>query len=323
MTSSAGVLNLRYPLYLDVPMMISFLAAIEDGVSYEENVQRRAGGRRAVEAEASGGVGLPSFLGLLPLDLRGRLTGGSSTEESEELQLVKRHTEASLFNRLRSTLHELDSVQMLTEEDHGGGRIESGTIIEATGIVNRNALDELLSLADRLRPFLEQASSPQPQPSQGDQQSQRRGRGNQGSSNRSAQSISGSTPRTIQEPDFLTIMNWVSEDLAKSDMTDIVLQVPHPLFSHCILTISKDFGTGRTIDSLLGAEVTVLGKVSNVIEEGDPVSLLRRSVLGYMPREQRLGLFGSFDNNPLFSGLTSQLEVEPPLIQVIPLSIFV
>src|SRR4051794_39638601 len=143
MAESGSSVDLRYPLYLDVPMMISFLAALEDGVSYEENIQRRAGGRQAVRGEASAGTRLPSFLSLLSFDLRGSLSGESDTDELEELQLVKRHTEASLFNRLRSALHEDGGVKVLDEEILSPGEVVPGMIVEANGVVVRNPLDEL------------------------------------------------------------------------------------------------------------------------------------------------------------------------------------
>jgi hypothetical protein len=319
MVESGSHVDLRYPLYLDVPMMISFLAALEDGVSYEENIQRRAGGRRAVRGEASAGTRLPSFLSLLSFDLRGSLSGESDTNESEELQLVKRHSEASLFNRLRSALHEDGGIKVLDEEISSPGEVVPGMIIEANGVIVRNPLDELLAFVERLRPFIEQATpSPQGRQQQragGGRQS--RGQGNPSSDNNSP----SNAPR--QQPDTLTILDWVREDLEASDMTDIDLQINQPVFPRVILTLSKDFGTGRTIDSLLGAEVGVIGKVSVVKDSGEPVSLLRRSILGYMPVEQRESMFTNFGAGLPFVGMVEELEVSPPLVQVMPLSIFI
>jgi len=34
-------IDLVYPLYLDVPMMTSFVAALEDGIAYGSDVTRR------------------------------------------------------------------------------------------------------------------------------------------------------------------------------------------------------------------------------------------------------------------------------------------
>jgi hypothetical protein len=157
-------MDLLYPLYLDVPMMVSFLAALENGVTYEENIQRRSGRHEGAAAEVSGAIGLPSLLGLLPFDLRGRLSGGIDTEASEELQLVKRHTEVSLFNKLRASLHDHGMVVTLEEDWNSGASVATGDIVELTGTVSRNPLDELLSIVDRIRIFMPPTPASDQQP---------------------------------------------------------------------------------------------------------------------------------------------------------------
>ncbi len=59
----AEQIDLVYPLYLDVPMMTSFVAAIEDGIAYGSDVVQMKDQRRivATEGEGKAKAGLPSM----------------------------------------------------------------------------------------------------------------------------------------------------------------------------------------------------------------------------------------------------------------------
>lgn len=115
-------IDLVYPLYLDVPMMTSFVAALEDGIAYGSDVTRREDQRRSLGAGSEGqvGAGLPSmgiFSTLLNIDLRGKISGEQAAGSGEEIKLVRRHTEASLFMSLRHTL--INDNRILTINDIG------------------------------------------------------------------------------------------------------------------------------------------------------------------------------------------------------------
>src|ERR1700680_4428832 len=90
--------ELVYPVYLDVPMLISFLAALEGGVSLEDQSTSRLSRSSGSEREGKIRAGLPSILSLLSLDMSGRLSAKSEDQTGEETVAVRRHTEASLFN---------------------------------------------------------------------------------------------------------------------------------------------------------------------------------------------------------------------------------
>ncbi len=48
-------IDLAYPLYLDVPMMTSFVAALEDGIAYGSDVTQRGEQQRAVSGQEKRG----------------------------------------------------------------------------------------------------------------------------------------------------------------------------------------------------------------------------------------------------------------------------
>ena len=97
--------QLAYPIYLDIPMMISFLAALEGGVSKQADIRQ---GRTVVttrDQAAGGRVSLFDVPGL-KIDLSGRMGSSSQAQDTDEMRIVREHTAASLFNLLRLALHE-------------------------------------------------------------------------------------------------------------------------------------------------------------------------------------------------------------------------
>src|SRR4051794_8951772 len=98
--AARGQDELVHPLYLDVPMLISFLAALEGGVSLEDQATSTESRSATGTKELRGRVGLPSFLTMLNMDMAGGLSTKSEGQSGEEIVAVRRHTEASLFNRL-------------------------------------------------------------------------------------------------------------------------------------------------------------------------------------------------------------------------------
>jgi hypothetical protein len=69
-TPTPGSLELIHPVYLDVPMMVSFFAAIEGGVSYSGEYTERVRASIAREREGQGRAGLPNIASLFGLSFR-------------------------------------------------------------------------------------------------------------------------------------------------------------------------------------------------------------------------------------------------------------
>jgi hypothetical protein len=293
--------HLRHPLYLDVPMMINFLAAIEDGVSYDVNVSRSRDRKGKTAGEAEGKVGLPSLLGLLPFDLRGRLSGEFEGQNSEELQLVKQHTEASLFNKLRNALLDAGAIRQLGPTLDPSS-VETGEIVEVAGHVVRNPLAEILALFDRMFPMFEN------QPGSAVTSTGRRNKQAPPGQSDAAQKTMG-----------IQYMHWISDDLKSANTQDALLKVgtEHTL----VLTLRRDFGTGAALDDLLGANVSVLAKVSDCVPAGTEINLLRRSVLGYVTNVDEM--FRDLAATQELNLELTEGRIGGPTLQLVPLAMFV
>ena len=153
----AEQIDLVYPLYLDVPMMTSFVAALEDGIAYGSDVTQMKNQRRTVASEGEGkaGAGIPGmgiFSTLLNIDLRGKIQGEQAAGSDEEVRLVRRHTEASLFMRLRHTLANDNRILQIQELDdlRQLENAEQEYLVEIRGQISRSPLHESLETVFRM-----------------------------------------------------------------------------------------------------------------------------------------------------------------------------
>jgi hypothetical protein len=53
--------SLVYPVYLDTPMLVSFLATLDDGISFSSEVAETYTNATKSSGEASGGIKLPTL----------------------------------------------------------------------------------------------------------------------------------------------------------------------------------------------------------------------------------------------------------------------
>lgn len=158
MSSGAGTSEakrLLYPTYLDVPMLIDFVASLDDGVSFSSEVAEKIDRGRKGAGEANGSAGLPSIASLLGLNLSasGKLSRERTEQETAESKFVRQHTAASLFNRFHSALS-LDAglVEISTAPELAS--VSAGDLASCKGVVLRNPLEALLGLYRDIRPVM-------------------------------------------------------------------------------------------------------------------------------------------------------------------------
>jgi len=112
---------IAYPQYLDVPMMVSVLASIEDGVSAD------------------------GALRSLGIDLEGRV--GSGADPTADNAIAQRHTVSSLFGRMRDGLGD-QVAQVAAQGDLDA--LTDGCFVELSGPVTRNPMIEFVNVMERL-----------------------------------------------------------------------------------------------------------------------------------------------------------------------------
>jgi hypothetical protein len=303
--------QLVHPIYLDVPMLVSFLAALEGGVAFEGQQTTRQALTTAGEREGSGRVALPVGLSMLiGLDMTGRIKSATQDEAGEEVVAIRRHTEASLFNLLRSRLEADDAVVMLDSPAQLDD-LEVGALVAMSGEVVGNPLAELVRMIARVLPLfgtdveklMEGPSKPRRQG----------GRSQAPQEQLDAESLEG-----------LRYFVQFGAELLSTAVRDVVMHSPSGLSA--VLTLSSEFLSDQAEEYLRGSRLQVLGKVSEVVAASDQsINLMRRGTMGFVEKDEVRQLVKTTVEaleSPLVVSLADPI-VEAPAVQVLPLAIYV
>jgi hypothetical protein len=298
--------QLVFPAYLDVPMMISFLATLEGGVRFEDQITLHEKDSTGADREVRARIGLPSFMSLLNLSAGGRLAGTSSEESAQEVSMVRRHTEASLFNVLFGRLRNLNAVRQvdasIAVED-----LSPGDFVELEGQIVENPLKRLLSLLVRMAPLLgidlAQLMKKGPPPA--------------AAKTKQAQVLDADALEGVR------LMLMFGADMFDAPVEDLVLESAGD--HNVVVTADREYLTDVTLQRLVGSQYKVLGKVAQVVLEGSPpINLTRRSALGLLPDAQVSEYFESADAalKEDLQGDLGKAIIEAPALQVLPLAIY-
>ena len=308
--------GLFHPVYLDVPMMISFLAALRDGVAFEDTTTRRDSQSTSRDREGAARVRLPALSSLLGFDASGRMASSRQGETSEEVMAVRRHTEASLFNALHAALTE-DGMVRGVRQPADLADIAPGDVIELSGDFVGNPLEPVVAFFRQALPYFDIAEAGEAAPAvdpervvaeitaaeaQADDLSRQADNaarsGNpatkaQGVEIRQQADARRARAKELREASEIALalvraqheqligvrlITQVGEDLATTPVHDTVMIAGGGL--KAILTMSAEFFTETTRAHLRAGVFRVVGKVTRVLTEGDDVNLLRRTVLG-------------------------------------------
>lgn len=322
----AEQIDLVYPLYLDVPMMTSFVAALEDGIAYGSDVTQMKNQRRTIGAEGEGkaGAGVPGmgiFSTLLNIDLRGKIQGEQAAGSDEEVKLVRRHTEASLFMRLRHRLvndnrilqiQGLDDLQQLenAEQDY---------LVEIRGRISRSPLNESLETVFRMLNMfgVDLSSNTKPQQGQGGGGKQKRGQQQQRPTSLADQFQIDDEGRM-----GLQLMQRIREDLAQSKVLDAVLHPSDIEDLNVVMALALEFLPEGALDNMLSGDFSVLGKVTRLVEDSDEISLYQRTVFKNLDSESLDEMFDGLRKSPLFKLPDNPSTVQAPALQIMPLAVY-
>lgn len=309
--------ELVHPVYLDVPMMVSFLASIDDGVSFRSDIAERTGSARKDAKEADGGVGLPSLASLLGLSLSvsGRYSRNHTEDETAEHRFTREHTSASLFNIFRRRLITSGSPTLFTFRDSSGDVPEPGSLVEVSGEVLGNPLRQTLDLFVAIAPFfglnLEDEQG-------GDNLPLKKASRSGNPATRAA-----ATSPLVADSDMtaaVAFMKPLIRDAARSPVVDLLMSTTSNM--RAILTVSREYLSLESEAYLLEGDFRVLGKVTSILGANDRINLLRRTALGFGGVKLAETLFNGFSSDELDIKLASP-TVPGPAMQILPLAIYI
>ncbi|MQA78100.1 MAG: hypothetical protein GEV10_06425 [Streptosporangiales bacterium] len=315
------MMELVHPVYLDVPMLISFLAALQDGISFENNIIQEVQSDKATDGEIGAKVGVPTIFSLFGLNADGRYKRHSGAAQRTETHVVRQHTEASLFNHLRHTLTQEGRVTLVSDPTELPS-LKPGQLVELTGAVLGNPLAKVLDLMYAIAPFLGLDLSEEETPSQAVPQDRAARRRAQREQTRATQPPT--TDDDSEDPEQIAYMlRTMHKDVEKSPIIDLVLQGDPSL--RAVLTVAREYLPPEGEAHLLGGQFTVLGKITSTVDTNDEINLFRRTALGAAGSD-----FSRSFINDLTESSDGDLDINAPeaivagpALQILPLAIFV
>ena len=140
---------LIHPIYLAVPMLVSFAAATQGGLALESEVTAEKGTTGSTKGEISGKVGFSQlFRGLFDASVGAGLASERAAEAHESTKESKAHTEASIAILLYHQLQQAGGYIIQPKNANDPGAYGPGTLVEVAGTIEKNAVDTVIDYMD-------------------------------------------------------------------------------------------------------------------------------------------------------------------------------
>lgn len=297
------------PLYLNQKYVFDLLAMMEAGFSQMETVKTTQTEQEDATRRLVGDVGVKNVFALFGITLGGERASKMQAGGAHEVTTERVYTPNALFARMRQWLHEDELiVRSRFASVVPGEFVETQVVLRKNGLIE--SFQSFLSLIQMAQVF------ENPQQTQGLAQSQSKSR-----------SRVPAGANSVGEHDLLTRqIQGLLEQLNGQGTLDLVGSVADEGAMQVVLTLDRAFLGDPSLSDLVDGQYTVLGKVVRVLraDSADTINLLRKSSVGKI----------QFD---VFQKITSELskikdvgvalpdlalEVEPPVIQIVPIAIF-
>lgn len=285
-------------------MMVSFVAALEGGYALENVLKISKEDTGTAGGEAAAEVGIPSLLGnLVKANLKGSGKIEGKVARSEESQIVLKHTEASLFMRLRRELISRSEVQLLDDcDEQRWSEVQPSSLVELSGYVLRSPISEIIRIAERMTAIMRDSL-----PWMEDNRLR----------------VDKLTAEQRELIKFMNLVTALRTDIDSSPLSDMVMQHERGRRQKAVLNISSEILSFNEQERLLCGRVTVLGKATRILRPREVINVYRRSLFGYMAQESLEELQDQIDAAAGFNVTIRKPTVNYPALEIVPMAIYV
>ena len=303
-------LRLIHPIYLDIPMLVSFAAAIEGGLSFGTEVTREAATSTATAAEGSARFGFSGlFRQFLDASAELRVEGAHEDEARSVERSSRSHTEASVAILLYDRLCRGGGYIVEPETLEDASRVEPGALVEIAGTLEKNAIDAMVDYIDAVDILSNLGEVEQKGPSA---QTPRKGRG------------SGNNKDKLEIQSPLGKMRAVlDKDRNRTPISNVLLRCTVPKGITAVVTLRTDQLRDLTLSELHKNSVRVLGKVTRVIGSGESMSAFENYGMALLAPNILNPAFHAMIDTADLKVEFSEVQVQGPALQVLPLMVFV
>ena len=293
---------LIHPIYLDVPMLVSFAAAVQGGLALESEVTAETKGSGSTSANAAGKFGLSKlFQALVDTSASVELAGKTSNESNEIRKESKSYTEASIAIILYHQLQQSGGYIVKLESVEDIQKYTPGTLVEVAGTVEKNAVDAVIDYLDAAD-ILSRMATPEVQP-------QLKGKG--ASQNKSPQSEIG------------RIREALDQDRKRTPISNVVVRCSEPEDLNVVVTLRTDNLRDLTLSELHRNNVRIVGKITRSINKGEVMSSFENYGMAMLQPQMLNAVFSQITNTEGIVAEFTDVQVQGPAFQILPLMIFV
>ena len=293
------MLRLIHPIYLDVPMLVSFSAAIEGGLSLGKEITTEIESSDSRSAEVGVKFGLNKLFGaLFDASLEGSSTGGQANRNQEVLKESRQHTEASIAILLYDHLLKNDEFIVRPEDSDTLVDVQPGALVEVAGTIVKNAIDAMIDYIDAVSILINLGDTPTPSASK---------------KNRKP------TPKSELE----SIKGLLDKDRKRTPISNALLRCTEPSGITAVITLRTENLRDLTLSELHKNNVRVVGKITRIIQKGEKMSAFENYGMALLEENFLQDAFNQLTSTPNMVTEFSELTVSGPAVQILPLMIYV
>lgn len=291
-----GKINLIHPIYLDVPMLVSFAAAIQGGLSFGSEVTQETGATSSREGKMSANIGVSKlFSSLFDASAKAESVSGQSDEDRQTIRESRSHTEASIAISLYDHLQREEGYIFTPQTAAEFQAAEPGTLIQLAGVVMKNAIDAVIDYIDAID-ILSSLATLQP--------------------------ANQSKKKTTKSP-LRNMRDGLDADRKRTPISNVLFNCSEPSEVKAVLTLRTANLRDLTLSELHKNTVRVIGKVTRTIGVGERMSAFENYGMALMRPDLLRETFNEIISNEDIVAEFSDVEVQGPAVQVLPLMIFV
>ena len=303
-------MRLIHPIYLDIPMLVSFAAAIEGGLSFGTEVTHEASASTAAGAEGGVKFGFSHlFSQFFDLSSELHVHGAREGQERSVEKSSRTHTEASvailLYDRLRKDSGYIVDLETLD----AAKEVEPGALIEIAGTIEKNAIDAMIDYIDAVN-IMSSIGSKKQETRPASTSGKQRG-------------AAVNRKKSGNHSSLGNLRDALDEDRQRTPISNVLLRCTAPNNVTAVVTLRTENLRDLTLSELHKNSVRVLGKVTRVVDQGKSMSPFENYGMALIEPEMLQEVFHGLSNIETVTLDLSEVQVKGPALQVLPLMVFV
>lgn len=295
-------ISLIHPIYLDVPMLVSFAAAIEGGLAMETEVTAESKKTNSISGKVSAKFGLSQlFTALMDTNVSAEMEGKRDGVTSEVKKESKTFTEASIAIILYHKLTQEKDYILQPKSIKDFESYSPGALVEVAGILEKNAVDAVIDMIDATNILMNMANSELPQQK----------------NNKIA------TQNKAPQNQLTKIREALDKDRKRTPISNVVVRCSEPTDLNVIVTLRTENLRDLTLSELHKNSVRIVGKITRVIKEGESISSFENYGMSLLHPDLLEKAFEQITENEALTADFTDLRIKGPAFQILPLMIFV